>query len=70
MQRFLFRVQYTRAADPDDAFDHGDVQYEPICIRGETAAAALAEADAATERYPLAVGMTKTITLTLTTADV
>jgi len=70
MNRYLFRVQYTRAADPDDPFDLGAVQYEAVCIRAATDAAALVEATTATDRYRVAMDMTRTITLTVTTADV
>jgi len=70
MNRYLYRVRYTRVADPDDTFDLGDVQDEPVCVRALTEAAALAEVETATDRYRLATGMTRVITLTTTTADV
>jgi hypothetical protein len=63
MQRYLYRVQYTYT-------DDGTSSYEAVCIRAETEAAALAEVTAATARYPTAIGATRTITLTLVTADV
>jgi hypothetical protein len=70
VNRYLHRVQYTKAADPDDPFSVESVAYEPVCVRAETAAAALEEVETATDRYRLAAGVTRVITLTLTTADV
>jgi hypothetical protein len=69
MQRFLFRVQY---AYPDGRTPIAGVtlSYEPVCIRAETAAAAQSEVEAATARYVAAAGVTRTITLVTTTADV
>lgn len=61
MERFLFRVTYTDA--------DGLTAYEPVCVRAETEAEALDEVEAATARYKTAVGSTRTVTLTLTTAD-
>ena len=63
MERFLFRVQYTHR--------DGSVSYEAVCVRADDGdeAAALAEVTAATSRYMRAVGATRVITLTLTTAD-
>jgi hypothetical protein len=64
VKRYLFRVQYT--------FADGFSTYEPVCVRaGDTdEAGARAEVDAATERYRIAAGATKTLTLVATTADV
>jgi hypothetical protein len=62
MQRYLYRAQYT--------YDDGTSSYEPVCVRAATEAAALIEVTAATARYPTAIGATRTITLTLVTADV
>jgi hypothetical protein len=62
VSRYLFAVRYTYL---DDTWAE-----EPICVRAETETAARADVDAATTRYPTAVGVTKTITLVLTTADV
>lgn len=70
MNRYLFRVRYTNVADPDDPFAIDQVSYEPVCVRALTEAAALAEVETATERYRDAIGATRVITLTLTTADV
>lgn len=63
MERFLFRVQYT--------YPDGTSSYEAVCVRAADGddAAALAEVTAATSRYMRASGATRTITLTLTTAD-
>ena len=63
MERFLYRVQYT--------YPDGTSAYEPVCVRAvdDDVTAALAEVDGATQRYPLAVGATKTLTLVLVTAD-
>jgi hypothetical protein len=66
MQRFLFRVQYTWTDEADEA----QTTYEPVCVRADTEAEALADVTTATTRYTTAVGATRTITLTLTTADV
>lgn len=62
MARYLFRVQYIYSDDTIVKFP----VYESICIEAATLAAAEAEVDAATDRYPQAVGATKTITLVLT----
>ena len=62
MNRYLFRVQYT--------FSDATVAYEAVCIRAATEAAALTDVTTATSRYMTAVGATRTISLTLTTADV
>jgi hypothetical protein len=69
MQRFLFRVQY---ALPDGTTPIAGITYayEAVCIRAETEALALAEAITATTRYMTAVGVTRTITLIGTAADV
>jgi len=63
VQRFLFRVQYT--------YDDGTSSYEAVCVRAadDDEAAARAEVLAATSRYATAVGATRTLTVTLTTAD-
>jgi hypothetical protein len=64
MERYLFRVQYT--------YDDETSSYEPVCVRAADGdeAGALAEVVDATERYMTAAGATRTITLTLVTADV
>jgi len=62
MNRYLFRVQYT--------YDDASVSYEAVCIRAATEAAATIEVTAATDRYTTVMHVTRTITLTLTTADV
>lgn len=66
MNRYLYRATYTIAIEDED----DSVSYEPICVRAVDEASALAEVDAATDRYPDAVGATKTLTLVLVTADV
>ena len=68
VSRYLYRVQYTL---PDGATPIAgeSIAYEPVCVRAETAAAALEEVTALT-RYMVAAGATRTITLVLTTADV
>ncbi len=67
--RYLFRVMYTL---PDGAapIDGVSTVYEPVSVRAETEAAALAEVEGATERYRAAVNATRTITLVGTAADV
>lgn len=59
MPRYLYRVTYTHS---DETQSH-----EPVCVDADTEAAAEAEVDAATERYPAAVGATKALTLVSTT---
>lgn len=65
MTRYLFRVQYTLP-------DEGGITYEAVCVRsGDTdEAGALAEVEAATERYRAAVRATKTVTLVLAAVEV
>ena len=58
MPRYLFRVQYT--------LTDGSITYEPVCVDAATEAAARTDVDAATERYRIAVGATKTLTLVTT----
>lgn len=53
--RFLFRVQYLYA--------DGTHSYEPVCVEAATEQAARDDVEAATTRYPAAVGATKTLTL-------
>jgi hypothetical protein len=65
VNRYLYRATYTIAVE-DDA---DSVSYEPVCVRALTEADALAEVDAATDRYPDAVGATKTLTLISTTVE-
>ena len=69
MQRYLYRVRYDYA-DGTTPIAGVTSSYEPVCIRAATEAAALTEVTAATARYPTAIGATRTITLTLVTADV
>lgn len=59
MSRYLYRVTYTLA--------DGSVTYEPMAVETATEAEAEAEVDASTQRYPAAVGATKTLTLISTT---
>ena len=61
MQRYLFRVTYT--------LSDGTLTYESVCVRSETADAALAEVEAWTERYRAVVGAVRSITSVLVTAD-
>lgn len=69
MNRYLYRVQYAYA-DGMTPIAGVTYAYEAVCIRAATEAAALAEAETATDRYTAAAGVTRTLTLTLTTADV
>lgn len=62
MARYLFRVQYIYSDNTDVKFP----VYESVCVEAATEAAALADVEAATQRYPAAVGATKEITLVLT----
>jgi len=62
MPRYLFQAAYTHR----DA----SVAYEPVCVDAVDEATALAEVEAATLRYPTAVGATRTLTLVTVTADV
>ena len=59
MPRYLYRVEYIHT--------DGTSSYEPVCVDAASEADAEAEVDAATERYPAAVGATKTLTLVSTT---
>jgi hypothetical protein len=52
-------VQYTYTDD--------SVSYEPVCVDAATEADAEADVDAATDRYPVEVGASKTLTLVSTT---
>lgn len=70
MPRYLYRVAYTYTSGPDAASVDGAIgstAYEPIVVIAATEAEARAEVDGATERYPRAVGATKTVTLVSTT---
>jgi hypothetical protein len=69
MNRYLFRVQYDYA-DGMTPIAGVTSSYEAVCIRAATEAAALTEVETATDRYQIAAAVTRTITLTLTTADV
>ena len=69
MNRYLYRAQYSYP-DGMTPITGVTVAYEPLCVRAATEALALAEVTAATLRYPAAVGITRTLTLVLTTADV
>ena len=68
MTRYLYRVQYTL---PDGAvpIEGESMAYEPVCVLAETEAAALTEVEGATDRYRVAAGATRTITLVGTVAD-
>jgi hypothetical protein len=68
MQRYLFRVTYTY---PDGVAPVPGVTtaYEPVSVRAETQAAALADVTTNTTRYLTASGATRTITLVGTAAD-
>lgn len=59
MPRYLYRVQYL--------YTDGTSSYEPIALDADTEADAEADVLAATERYPTAVGATRTVTLVSTT---
>ena len=67
--RYLFRVMYTW---PDGAapIDGVSTVYEPVSVRAETEAAALAEVETATARYMAAVTAPRVITLIGSAADV
>lgn len=67
MPRYLFRVQYDYA-DGRTPIAGVTSSYEPVCIEADTEAQALVEVTAATSRYTTAVGVTRTITLTLEAA--
>ena len=69
MNRYLYRVAYAYA-DGMTPIAGVTTAYEPVCVRALTAAAALVEVTAATDRYRVAAGVTRTITLVTTTADV
>jgi hypothetical protein len=47
-------------------YTDGTSSYEPVCVDAATEALARADVDAATTRYPAAVGATKTLTLVTT----
>lgn len=44
-------------------YTDGTSAYEPVCVDAATQQAAEDDVDAATARYPAAVGATKTVTL-------
>jgi hypothetical protein len=67
MNRYLFRVQYDYA-DGMTPIAGVTSSYEPVCIRADTEAVALAEVTTLT-RYQIAAGVTRTITLVGTAAD-
>lgn len=69
MNRYLYRVRYDYP-DGMTPIAGATSSYEPVCVRALTEAAALAEVTTATARYLAAAGVTRTITLVLTTADV
>jgi hypothetical protein len=64
VQRFLWRVTYT--------YSDGTSSHEAVCVRAADGdeAAARTEVEAATSRYLQASRATRTITLTVVTADV
>ena len=64
MERFLFRVRYE--------FADGTVTYEPVCVRAadDDESAARTEVLNATQRYAIAVGASRTLTLVTVTPDV
>ena len=68
VSRYLYRVQYTL---PDGATPIAgeSITYEPVSVRALTEAAALADVEEATDRYRIAAGATRTITLVGTAAD-
>jgi hypothetical protein len=62
VQRYLFRVTYT--------YPDATVSHESVCVRADNETDARTEVDEATERYRVAAGVTKALTLVLVTADV
>jgi hypothetical protein len=69
MLRYLFRVQYDYA-DGVTPIAGVTSSYEPVSVRAATPADALADVEAATDRYRLAANVTRTITLIGTAADI
>lgn len=55
MARYIYRAQYT--------YKDGTSSYERVVVEAASEAAAFANVDAATDRYPKLVGATKTLTL-------
>ena len=55
MARYIYRAQYT--------YKDGSVSYERVVVEAASEAAALADVDAATDRYPKLIGATKTLVL-------
>jgi len=69
MNRYLYRVAYAYADGMTPIVGVITTAYEPVCVRATTEAAALDEVTGLT-RYMTAAGVTRTITLVTTTADV
>lgn len=69
MPRYLYRVQYTIGAGPDEAGADGavgSVTYEPVAVDAATEASARTAVEAATDRYKAMVSATRTLTLVTT----